>query len=558
MKIEVCCSICTKRFAAPERLAGKRVKCPLCGNPIDVPSLNSPGDDPLAGFSEEDLTAGPALAGLTPPPSRAPSSRPTAAGSSSKPGKPASRTSWGGEEPRSILDVFVQNRLFSAVLAVTALGLIACVGGGHLISAGVYLVVGGAASLLGLRTVLNPSRESQVAERRGERFTWWGGTGLLLLVLVVAIGRAGRAADPVKAIVLVGATIVIVVLLIGLAFLAALMLDVGRGRGVFRAVALGYLILFGALPTITLMALPNGLSGAVPAVARKTAKDLPVIPLPTFPQRGAMRSIAPGVEFGEVWLAAPPGEPGRQGRLYLYLPSGDHAPRSLPCVLIAPAGSTPLTGMQLGEGDQAEHTPYVKAGFAVVAYELDGPLDAPGASERSAFEQYAAALGGLVNARNALEYVLQKMPEVDPQRIYAAGHSSAGTMALVLAEVEPRIHGCVAYAPATDLVERTKPAATQLRLFVPGSLEFVAEWSPRTHEAQIHCPVFLFHARDDSNVSFDETAEFCSRLQALGKRVTFKAVDSGDHYDSMIREGIPAGIEWLQSLAPPVRGTAEP
>ncbi len=271
-----------------------------------------------------------------------------------------------------------------------------------------------------------------------------------------------------------------------------------------------------------------------------------------------MRTIAPGVEFGEVRLAVPPGQPGRQGRFYLYLPSGDHAPRLLPCVLIAPAGSTRLTGMQLRAEDQMEHTPCVKAAFAVVAYELDGPLDAPGTSERSAFEQYPAALVGLVNARNTLEYVLQKMSEVDPQRIYAAGHSSAGTMAIVLAEVELRIHGGVAYAPVTDLVERTKPTSPQLRLWVPGSFEFVAEWSPRTHETQIHCPVFLFHARDDPNMPFDETAAFCSRLQALGKQMTFKAVDSGGHYDSMIREGIPAGIKWPQSLAPPVRGAAEP
>ena len=44
------------------------------------------------------------------------------------------------------------------------------------------------------------------------------------------------------------------------------------------------------------------------------------------------------------------------------------------------------------------------------------------------------AQAGLVNARNALEFVLARVPEVDPKRIYAAGHSSAGTLALLFAE----------------------------------------------------------------------------------------------------------------------------
>ena len=58
---------------------------------------------------------------------------------------------------------------------------------------------------------------------------------------------------------------------------------------------------------------------------------------------------------------------------YLYLPPGKHAPKSLPCVLIAPAGSTCWRAWTLGDGDSPEHMPYVKAGYAVLAYELDGP-----------------------------------------------------------------------------------------------------------------------------------------------------------------------------------------
>lgn len=561
MKIEVCCGVCAKRFAAPERLAGKRVKCPVCGGAIDVPALeplDALADDPLAGFSEQDLTAGPALAGLTPPPTRPPSSQPAPASSPAASGRAASRTASAGDQQRSIFDVFFQHKLFGAVAAVTGLGLVSCVSSGHLISAAMYLIFGGGACLVGLWTVLNPSKKPRVEETHGELISWWAGSALLLLIIAVAMSRAGKTADPLQAAVFLGGAMILIFLVVGMACLFALLLDLARGRGAFRSVAIGYLMLFGAVPMVALATMPAGLGGGgvgAPAVAKKTAKDLPSIPLPLFPERGPARTLQPGVELSEVRLTAPSGQPGQRGKLYVYLPSGAHAPRSLPCVLIAPAGSTLLHGMELSEGNQEEHTPYVKAGFAVVGYELDGPLDEPGATERSAFEQYAASLAGLVNARNALEYVLQRMPEVDPERVYAAGHSSAGTMALVLAEHEPRIKGCVVYAPATDLVERNRPMATQLGFLLPGSQEFLAEWSPRTHEARLQCPVFLFHARDDSVVPFGECEAFSQRLKALGKQVTFKAVDSGDHYDSMIEEGIPAGIEWLKTRSGPSTGS---
>ncbi|HZL90528.1 MAG TPA: prolyl oligopeptidase, partial [Pirellulaceae bacterium] len=61
----------------------------------------------------------------------------------------------------------------------------------------------------------------------------------------------------------------------------------------------------------------------------------------------------------------------------------------------------------------------------------------------------------------------------------------------------------------------------------------------------------LFHADDDSNVPSSESRNFAARLTALGKDVTHKTVPSGDHYDSMIEEGIPAGIEWIKSRTAP-------
>ena len=54
MPISVQC-VCAKKFSAPDKLAGKRVKCPSCGQPLDIPD---PAADPLfPELSEGDLVA---------------------------------------------------------------------------------------------------------------------------------------------------------------------------------------------------------------------------------------------------------------------------------------------------------------------------------------------------------------------------------------------------------------------------------------------------------------------------------------------------------------------
>ena len=181
--------------------------------------------------------------------------------------------------------------------------------------------------------------------------------------------------------------------------------------------------------------------------------------LPVFPDPGPGREIEPGIMLHEIRL---PGgnSPGFGGKLWLYLPSGA---QGVPCVLITGAGSNLLVGMDLADGDRPEHLPYVRAGFAVMAFELDGAVanmqQAGDPQILAGAARFLAARAGLVNANVALEYLLAKVPQVDPQRIYVAGHSSAGTLSLLFAEHEPRLKGCVAFAPR----DRPAPSSSGTR-----------------------------------------------------------------------------------------------
>jgi dipeptidyl aminopeptidase/acylaminoacyl peptidase len=139
------------------------------------------------------------------------------------------------------------------------------------------------------------------------------------------------------------------------------------------------------------------------------------------------------------------------------------------------------------------------------------------------------------------------VPEVNPKKIFSAGHSSAATHALLFAEHEPRLAGVVAYAPAVNLPQRFGFLLRALATEMPGVVDFAAQSSPHTHRERLKCPTFLFHAEDDSTCPIAETKTLNSQLKKQGTDVTFVTVETGDHYDSMIDEGIPAAIQWLNT-----------
>jgi len=66
----------------------------------------------------------------------------------------------------------------------------------------------------------------------------------------------------------------------------------------------------------------------------------------------------------------------------------------------------------------------------------------------------------------------------------------------------------------------------------------------------------LFHADDDENVSIEGVSAYVAALQAAEKTATFQRVAAGGHYQSMIDQGIPAGIAFFKSQgAKPLRPT---
>ena len=273
-----------------------------------------------------------------------------------------------------------------------------------------------------------------------------------------------------------------------------------------------------------------------------------------FPQRPTFQPSFPsGVQLARTRLTG--SGPGEQTQMNIYLPAGEHAARSLGCVLVAPAGTNLLVGNALDGGDYHDETlPYAEAGFVTIQYSLDGPvLDLESASDgefSAAYKLFKAAGAGTLNTRCVIEFVKARLPEVDQARIYTAGHSSAGTVSLLAGEYHPDVAGCIAYAPCSDTeaFHEDISGAFGVNLLLPGITEFDRRFSPIGNVQKLKCPLFVFQARDDSVVEAGETKRFVDQARVHNNQVEYVEVDFGEHYDSMIQQGIPRAVQWLKHI----------
>ena len=238
-------------------------------------------------------------------------------------------------------------------------------------------------------------------------------------------------------------------------------------------------------------------------------------------------------------------------RVWMYLPSPPPKDQRLACVLVPPAGSRLFHGMALGDEDRAEQIPYVKAGFAVVSFDISGPSAASKDTKelRAAIRAFRDAEWGIRDAFEALAVAQARYPQIDRNRVYVAGHSSAGTLALQIASSTNRVSACIAFAPICDIGKRLGPDfLATLEQWVPGVALGLRKASPTNRAANLNCPVFLFHSSDDDNVSPDDVISFKNTLLRRRAPVEYVQVNSGGHYHSMLEQGIPRAIKWLTRI----------
>lgn len=131
-------------------------------------------------------------------------------------------------------------------------------------------------------------------------------------------------------------------------------------------------------------------------------------------------------------------------------------------------------------------------------------------------------LGEVDDVIAAADY-LAKQPHVDPTRIYLGGHSTGGTLALLVAECSGQFRAVFSFGPADD-VDNYGPEYTPFDVNSPRE---VALRSPGRWLHTITSPTFVFEGAMKGNIdSLDAMANSCRNTQ-----VRFFPVRGGSHFD---------------------------
>lgn len=157
---------------------------------------------------------------------------------------------------------------------------------------------------------------------------------------------------------------------------------------------------------------------------------------------------------------------------------------------------------------------YRKAGIVMMFPSLRGGNDNPGKRE---------GFFGEVDDVLAAADFLARQPYVDPARIYLGGHSTGGTLALLVAEASGRFRAVFAFGPVGD-VKAYGPSLMP----VDFSRYDAREASLRAPELWLESaagPVFVIEGTSGNIVSFT-----AMRARSRNPRVTFLAVEGAGHF----------------------------
>jgi dipeptidyl aminopeptidase/acylaminoacyl peptidase len=163
-------------------------------------------------------------------------------------------------------------------------------------------------------------------------------------------------------------------------------------------------------------------------------------------------------------------------------------------------------------GDDQTARQYREAGVVMMVPSLRGGNDNPGVQENF--------LGEVDDVLAAAAH-LAKQDYVDPKRVYLGGHSTGGTLALLVAEVPNPFRAVVSFGPVDDI--SGYPADVRPAVNV-GDRREVELRSPGRWLHSIQCPTFVFEGTDGGNID---------SLRAMQGRTTsakFFAVKGASHF----------------------------
>lgn len=191
-------------------------------------------------------------------------------------------------------------------------------------------------------------------------------------------------------------------------------------------------------------------------------------------------------------------------------------------------------GFAFGADDWEQARPFRDAGFVTLIPTLRGENGQGGN-----FTLFYDEVDDVVAAAE----VLAKTPGVDPNRIYVAGHSAGGTLAMLGAMTSPRFKAAASFSGSPDQVTFAKGQAGLAPFDQANKKEFAMR-SPLAYYQSFKCPARLYYGDEEFPLKFS-TKRLAEKATAAGADV--KAVEVPGDHDTAVDPAMRQAIAFFQS-----------
>jgi len=242
----------------------------------------------------------------------------------------------------------------------------------------------------------------------------------------------------------------------------------------------------------------------------------------------------PAPQEGEA-LAAPPGASmihyGRGGQLAAFVSTHSGVAARAPVVVFLHGG------FAWGREDWDLIEPYREAGFVTVMPVLRGENGQSGA-----FSFFYDEVDDVVSAVDAVA----ALPAVDESRLFLAGHSAGGTLALLASQVSPRLRAVASFSGSPNQAAFI-PQYLEITPFDANDRRELIMRSPNQFPSSFLAPVRAYFGSDEAWFARESSA-LARQAQAARCDVHALAVP-GDHF-SALPEEIRRSIAFFRSQLP--------